>query len=57
METMALNELIEQVKQKDEHAFQELYQRFYKKAYYAALKISGNQADAKDIVQESFLKI
>ncbi len=57
METMALNELIEQVKQKDEHAFQELYQRFYKKAYYAALKISGNQADAKDIVQESFLQI
>ena len=57
MDEISLNELVEQVKQKDEKAFQELYQRFYKKAYYAALKISGNSADAKDIAQETFIQV
>jgi len=57
MDSLALNDLIELVKQKDEQAFQELYRRFYKKTYYAALKISGNQADAKDIAQETFFQV
>lgn len=57
MSEMELNDLLELVKNGDEQAFQELYQRFYKKTYYAALKISGNQADAKDIAQETFLQV
>lgn len=57
MSEMALNDLLELVKNGDEQAFQELYQRFYKKTYYAALKISGNQADAKDITQETFIQV
>ena len=55
MSDMILEDLVELVKQGDENAFQELYQRFYKKIYYAALKITKNQADAKDISQETFL--
>ncbi len=57
MSEMELNDLLELVKDGDEQAFQELYQRFYKKTYYAALKISGNQADAKDIAQETFIQV
>lgn len=57
MSEMELNELLELVKNGNEQAFQELYQRFYKKTYYAALKISGNQADAKDIAQETFIQV
>lgn len=57
MREMELNDLLELVKDGDEQAFQELYQRFYKKTYYAALKISGNQADAKDIAQETFIQV
>ena len=43
MSDMILEDLVELVKQGDENAFQELYQRFYKKIYYAALKITKNQ--------------
>lgn len=57
MSDMILEDLVELVKQGDENAFQELYQRFYKKIYYAALKITKNQADAKDISQETFLQV
>lgn len=57
MSDVILEDLIELVKQGDEQAFQELYQRFYKKIYYAALKITKNQADAKDITQETFIQV
>lgn len=57
MSNIVLEDLIELVKQGDEEAFQELYQRFYKKIYYAALKITKNQADAKDITQETFIQV
>lgn len=57
MSDMILEDLVELVKQGNEQAFQELYQRFYKKIYYAALKITKNQADAKDITQETFIQV
>ena len=57
MSDMILEDLIELVKQGNEQAFQELYRRFYKKVYYAALKITRNQADAKDINQETVIKV
>ncbi len=57
MDDIALNELLNQVKSGQEQAFQELYRRYYKKVYYTALKISANQADAKDIAQETFIQI
>ena len=57
MSDMILEDLIELVKQGNEQAFQELYRRFYKKVYYAALKINGNQTDAKDINQETIIQV
>lgn len=49
--------LIKKAQQGDELAFNELYQGFYKQAYYFALKITNCDADAQDAVQESFITI
>lgn len=46
------------LQQGDEGAFQDLYDLYYKKAYYIALKISNFcDADAQDIAQETFMEI
>lgn len=45
-------ELIDLVKQGDEAAFEELYQRFHKLAYFFANKMCKNDADAKDVVSQ-----
>lgn len=50
-------ELIDLVKQGDEAAFEELYQRFHKLAYFFANKMCKNDADAKDVVQDTFIEI
>lgn len=49
--------LIERVKNGDESAFEELYQEFYKLAYFFAYKLCRNDADAKDAVQDTFIEI
>lgn len=49
--------LVKKAQQGDELAFNELYQGFYKQAYYFALKITNCDADAQDAVQESFITI
>lgn len=41
----------------DEVAFQEIYQQCYTHVYYYALKLSHNDADAKDIAQDTFLQV
>ncbi len=41
----------------DANAFNELYQTFYKQAYYMALKITNCDADAQDATQEAFITI
>lgn len=43
--------------QTDENAFAELYLRYYKLVYYVANKICRNDADAQDVVQETFMEI
>lgn len=43
--------------QGDEEMFAELAKRHIKAVYAYALRISGQQQDAEDIVQESFLKV
>lgn len=50
-------ELINLVKDGNEDAFEELYQRFHKLAYFFANKVCKNEADAKDAVQDSFVEI
>lgn len=49
--------LIKKAQLGDELAFNELYQSFYKQAYYFALKVTNCDADAQDAVQESFITI
>lgn len=49
--------LVKSAQKGDESAFNQLYQSFYKQAYYFALKITNCDADAQDAVQESFITI
>lgn len=57
MNEISESHLIELVKQGDTQAYEELYQRYHKLAFYYAYKLCKNDADAKDIVQESFIEI
>lgn len=51
-------EIIEKAQKGDENAFQLLYDRYYKQAFYYALKICHyNEADAFDATQEAFATI
>lgn len=52
-----INKQIKLAQGGDEKAFQKLYDTYYKKAYYLALKIMNNEADAKDVAQETFIQI
>jgi len=49
--------LIEKVKEGEEWAFSEIVTRYMKKAYYIALGFTGNKEDAKDVAQDTFIKI
>lgn len=49
--------IIERAKKGDEEAFNQLFQQYYGKAYAIAWRITKNDADAKDVVQETFLSI
>lgn len=49
--------LIEAVKKHEEGAFEQLYNEFYKLAYFFANKLCRNEADAKDAVQDTFIEV
>lgn len=53
---MSVTELVKQAQLLDEHAFAQLYRRYAPSIYYYGLKLSHNEADAKDIVQETFIQ-
>lgn len=55
-ETALDSELIECMEQ-DEEAFNELYRRYHRLVYYIAYGMCKNDADAKDVVQETFIKV
>lgn len=50
-------EVIKAAQQGDAQAFTKLYEKYHRLAYYIAYKHCHNQADAQDIVQETFLDI
>lgn len=50
-------EAIRRFQQGEKQAFQQIYEQYYKRVYYLALKISRNQADAKDIAQDTFVQM
>lgn len=54
---LQLPELIAKVKGGDEGAFEELYERYFRLAYFIAYKICQSDADTKDIVQEAFVEV
>lgn len=49
--------LIEKAKQQDEKAFDELCLLYYKRIYFIALRLTNCDADAQDVVQETFLQL
>lgn len=49
--------LIQEVQKGDQSAFQTLYDLCYQHVYSYALNLSHNEADAKDITQETFLQV
>lgn len=53
---MNVETLVKEAQKGSEEAFTELYHRYYDSIYYYALKLSHNDADAKDIAQDTFLQ-
>lgn len=49
-------DLVEQAQKGSGDAFEKLYHRHLEKLYSLAYGIVGNQSDARDVVQETFLK-
>lgn len=50
------NDLVERVRGGDDDAFRILVERHSRAIYRAAYRITGNAADADDVVQEAFLR-
>lgn len=50
-------ELIRDIVNGDEAAFNELYEKYHRMVYYVALKTMNNDADAQDVVQDVFMQI
>lgn len=49
--------LIKQIQRGNKSAFEEFYKLTSPKAYFIALKITQNEHDAEDILQESYIKV
>ncbi len=52
-----LKELIERSKQGDQASFEKLVRQFQSFAFGLALRIVGEEADARDIAQETFVRV
>ncbi len=50
-------ELVEDLKRGDTKAFTELVDRHHAKVYQLALKLTRNETDAEDVMQETFLRV
>lgn len=50
------NDLVERVRNGDDEAFRLLVERHSRSIYRSAFRITGNAADADDVVQETFLR-
>ena len=50
-----INELIEACKRKEQSAQFEIYKRYYKAMFNAAIRITQDSFEAEDVMQESFL--
>lgn len=50
-----MKELIAQAKQGDRFAMTEIYNRTYKELFYYCTRLCGNESDAQDLVQDTYL--
>src|SRR4051795_9366942 len=51
-----LADLVALAKEGDHEAFEELVRRTYSDSYTLALRLTGDEDDARDVVQESYLR-
>ena len=56
-ENKKIARLIKQIQRGKQSAFEEFYKLTSSKAYFLALKITQNEHDAEDILQESYIKV
>ena len=56
-ENEKLARLIKQIQSGEESAFEEFYKLTSPRAYFIALKLTQNEHDAEDILQESYIKV
>ena len=56
-ENKKIARLIKQIQRGNQSAFEEFYKLTSPKAYFIALKITQNEQDAEDILQESYIKV
>lgn len=54
---METETLIEAIKRGDKNAFESFIQRYHNELYYTALGIVRSEWDARDICQETFIKV
>lgn len=57
MKDEACKSLVEGVKKHDEAAFNELFRRYHRLVHYIAFQLTKNEADADDVVQDTFLQV
>lgn len=50
-----INDLVARCREGNQRAQMEIYDRYYKAMYNTALRITGDTAEAEDVMQESFL--
>lgn len=57
MDQQQEKELVEMVQRKEDGAFDRLYDEYKNPAYRTAVFLTGNTADAQDVVQETFIAV
>ena len=50
-------ELVRQLQTGSRTAFDQIYERYHIQAYRTAVLLTGNRADAEDVVQEAFVQV
>lgn len=57
MQNKNITELVLLMQEGNEEAFNEVYHRFHKSLHYMAYRMTNNEADAMDAVQETFIQL
>ncbi|MEZ5376456.1 MAG: RNA polymerase sigma factor [Acidimicrobiales bacterium] len=54
---LGMDGLVDQAKEGDQRAFEELVRRTYADTYTLAFRLTGDEEDARDVVQETYLRV